>query len=239
MIHPQMIVSIVGHSKTGKTAFALALVGAAGQLGFRVAAIKTGHHPASPAGPGELPDGTRLAYAGAHPVVFWGPEGAVRDGDTLEQLVSAPVPSREAFGRTWRELLPVQVVSEIEDADLLIVEGRRLPGAVLIQTHEDSHGPRKCDPSTVDWTVTDSAQSQRVIDELLMGLEEARAMPGRTKTKRTPRIRTVRLDVGGSQVRLNGFVQDVFRETLVGLVRSLGTEDEKAEIRITISPIEE
>ncbi|TVR68406.1 MAG: hypothetical protein EA427_10880 [Spirochaetaceae bacterium] len=46
--------------------------------------------------------------------------------------------------------------------------------------------------------------------------------------------RKVELKVGGSPVELNGFVQDLFQEVLVGLVRSLGTEDPSKRIEVLI-----
>jgi hypothetical protein len=40
--------------------------------------------------------------------------------------------------------------------------------------------------------------------------------------------------VDGHDVELNGYVADVFQETILALVRTLGTEDEQARIEVTI-----
>ena len=64
-------------------------------------------------------------------------------------------------------------------------------------------------------------------------------MPGKPTTKRRPRERTVRLVVDGAEVKLNGFVKDVFQETVVGIVRALGTEDESKAIELTVSEASE
>jgi hypothetical protein len=46
--------------------------------------------------------------------------------------------------------------------------------------------------------------------------------------------RTVDLVVDGHPVEMNGFVQDLFQEVLVGLVRSLGTEDPDGRIEVVV-----
>lgn len=61
-------------------------------------------------------------------------------------------------------------------------------------------------------------------------------MPGKTETRRGASPREVHLTVDGRDVKLNGFVADVFQETVVGLVRALGTDDEEGSIELTIGP---
>ena len=63
-------------------------------------------------------------------------------------------------------------------------------------------------------------------------------MPGKSETERGSAPRDVNLTVDGKEVKLNGFVQDVFQETVVGIVRALGTDDEEARIELTIGPAE-
>ena len=63
-------------------------------------------------------------------------------------------------------------------------------------------------------------------------------MPGKDETERGSAPRDVHLTVDGKEVKLNGFVQDVFQETVVGIVRALGTDDEEARIELTIGPAE-
>ena len=54
--------------------------------------------------------------------------------------------------------------------------------------------------------------------------------------KRTVRAREIHLSVDGEEIALNGYVQDVFQETILALVRTLGTCDEDASIAVTIAP---
>lgn len=65
-------------------------------------------------------------------------------------------------------------------------------------------------------------------------------MPGRRDTRRGGAVspREIRLVVDGEDVALNGYVQDVFQETIVALIRTLGTCDEAASIAITIAASE-
>lgn len=59
-------------------------------------------------------------------------------------------------------------------------------------------------------------------------------MTGKVETKRGGSPREVVLKVDGREVELNGFVRDVFQETVVGLIRALGTDDEGSLIELTI-----
>jgi hypothetical protein len=62
-------------------------------------------------------------------------------------------------------------------------------------------------------------------------------MPGKNDAPRQD-TRTVQLTVNGLPVELNGFVMDVFQETIVGLVKALGTEKPEGTITVTIGPDE-
>lgn len=60
-------------------------------------------------------------------------------------------------------------------------------------------------------------------------------MPGKTKTTHdSPSRRSVTLTVDGVEVPMNGFVMEVFEETLRALVRTLHTEDERGELVLRI-----
>lgn len=59
-------------------------------------------------------------------------------------------------------------------------------------------------------------------------------MPGREATGREISAREVHLTVNEKEVELNGFVKDMFQETVIGMVRALGTDDENGSIRLTI-----
>lgn len=47
-------------------------------------------------------------------------------------------------------------------------------------------------------------------------------------------FRLVEIHVGDEQLELNGFVMDLFQETICGMVRALGTNDLTKTIQITI-----
>lgn len=256
-----MTVSVVGYAKSGKTTLAVALTRAAVAQGFRVAAIKTGQHaPDAPHGSGRggadggvaeggkaerggaegsgadsaTPDSRRLAEAGARPALYWGPEGAVSE-DALGVAAEAPLPSREAFGPTWKSLLRAPVVRDLVRADLLIIEGRLAPGAHTVMIRRGGSGGLKYPAREAQWIISAAVEHDRVIDDIMETLRKERQMPGKPTTKRRPREREVRLMVDGAEVKLNGFVKDVFQETIVGIVRALGTEDESKSIELTIS----
>ncbi len=61
-------------------------------------------------------------------------------------------------------------------------------------------------------------------------------MPGRHNKGRTVSPREIQLLVDGEEITLNGYVQDVFQETILALVRTLGTCNEASSIAITIAP---
>lgn len=61
-------------------------------------------------------------------------------------------------------------------------------------------------------------------------------MADKPAAKRRREARTVQLEVGGSPVELNGFVQDVLQETVTALVRALGNLDDAGTIAIRIGP---
>ena len=61
-------------------------------------------------------------------------------------------------------------------------------------------------------------------------------MPGKkTDRNHTLSTREIHLKVDDQEIELNGFVQDVFQETIVALVRSLRACDERLSIGITIA----
>lgn len=59
-------------------------------------------------------------------------------------------------------------------------------------------------------------------------------MPGKRAVERGETARGVEVTVGGKKVELNGFVEDVIQEVVVGLIRSLGTDDEQESIEVRI-----
>ncbi|MDA3948889.1 MAG: hypothetical protein PF508_06645 [Spirochaeta sp.] len=66
-------------------------------------------------------------------------------------------------------------------------------------------------------------------------------MSGKRNVERRGPARDISLRVDGRDVELNGFVLDVFQETVTALVRTLGTENEdgRIELEIGAAPPEE
>ena len=150
-----IIVSILGYAKSGKTSFAEALLRGVTGAGFTAAAIKAGReaHQDGPhrstGGPGNgqtamrLPDSRRLAAAGAKPVILWTGAGAEEEEETPRQITSEPLPSRVQFGEVWERLLPAELVRALHSRDLLLLEGRLLPGALMVQMRQQGSGAVK------------------------------------------------------------------------------------------------
>lgn len=59
-------------------------------------------------------------------------------------------------------------------------------------------------------------------------------MSGKENAKRKTAAREISVKVDGLEVQMNGFVMDVFQEVVVGLVRSLGDQNEEKKIELII-----
>ncbi|MFP4408028.1 MAG: molybdopterin-guanine dinucleotide biosynthesis protein B [Spirochaetaceae bacterium] len=145
-----IIVSIVGYGKSGKTAFAESLIRRVVAEGLTVAAIKTGRlshgdrdrellaRAAQPA----VPDSRRLSLAGADPVLLWTEEGIAIEGER-DRKSPTPLPGREEFAKGWQEALPRALLEGILSRDLILLEGRPVPGAMTIQMRNMETGTVK------------------------------------------------------------------------------------------------
>lgn len=137
-----MIISIIGYAKSGKTSFAECVVHEAASRAIRVAAIKTGrssHDGADHPPPGNLAerDSERLRSAGAELSIFWSERGCEVTGDP-DTAYSTPLPDRGTFYRSWRSFLPGEVRRALEETSLLIIEGRPVAGAAVVQMRKRS-----------------------------------------------------------------------------------------------------
>ncbi|MFP4425629.1 MAG: molybdopterin-guanine dinucleotide biosynthesis protein MobB [Spirochaetaceae bacterium] len=144
-----IIVSIVGYGKSGKTAFAESLIRRVVAEGLTVAAIKTGRlshgdrdrelfRAAQPT----VPDSRRLSLAGADPVLLWTEEGIAIEGER-DRKSPTPLPGREEFAKGWQEALPRALLEGILSRDLILLEGRPVPGAMTIQMRNMETGAVK------------------------------------------------------------------------------------------------
>lgn len=156
-------VAIVGYSNSGKSTVIRALLAEAKQRGLRAAVIKVGHrsrtHAAevnAPAaggkttdsdGPGsQLRDSESFAAEGADPVVF-----RTSDGWTA-QLYDPLEPRTEPLR------IPPWLKTAMQSVDLLLVEGRRVDGAVLVQTVGED-GRLKFDPEECSLVLRDAPRN--------------------------------------------------------------------------------
>ena len=133
-------IAIVGYSNSGKSSVARAIVAEAARRGMAAAAIKVGHHSAK-SGPAQH-DSERLAAAGADPVAYRGP-----DGWNLQ--ISQPLEERDQPLH-----IPAWLTAALDGVDLLVVEGRQVNGAALIQT-VGANGEYKLSPEMCDLVLDD------------------------------------------------------------------------------------
>lgn len=142
---------MLGFSNSGKTTVATAIVAEARRRKRKVAVIKVGRrHQDAPVGnaatadasvAGSLPDTEQYAAAGADPVVFRTPRGwSMESVDPLED------------GRDVPLRLPAWLQDALVSVDVLVIEGRRIPGAVVVQT-VGRDGARKFDAAGCDFVL--------------------------------------------------------------------------------------
>lgn len=155
-----IIVSLLGYGKSGKTTLAEMLLRAVVEARFAAAAIKTGRigHSAEVAGtPAHnravsgaadsqqvtgAPDSRRLLLAGADPVLLWTEEGVRIEGESAPALL-CPLPEKGLFFRRWAELLPSALREQLLSRDLLLIEGRLVQKAEIIQIKQPETGAVK------------------------------------------------------------------------------------------------
>lgn len=235
-----MIVSVVGYGKSGKTTFVLALIRAAIASGAKVAVLKTGRRHGTHRSLQAVPDSVRAAQAGADPAVFWwegGIDAALADRHREHAI---PLPPRESFGKVWQDLLPGEIRGALTTADLLIVEGRIVPGARVVHlatTTRPKYVPQRQDVVIRSFDEIEPTAAT-LSTEIVLSQHRREPMPGKHTVQRRGDDRAVTLQIDGSPVELNGYVMDVFQEVVLGLVKSLGTEDPTGEITLTVGAAE-
>lgn len=235
-----MIVSVVGYGKSGKTTFVIALIRTAIAAGANVAVLKTGRRHGTHQSVETVPDSVRAAQAGADPAVFWWEGGVDADLADGHREYAIPLPRRESFGEAWQRLLPGEVHRALTATDLLIVEGRIIPGARVV--HLATTSRYKYVPQHQDVVIRSfdeiASTAATLSTQIVLPQHRREAMPGKHAVQRRGDDRSVTLQVDGTPVELNGYVMDVFQEVVLGLVKSLGTEDPAGEITLTVGAAE-
>lgn len=220
------IVSLFGFSNSGKTTVAQAIVAEARRRDMRAAAMKIGHATV---------DATEAAHRDTDRIIAAGAEFAAYRSRSawLVQIPDAtPPPDRDGSVR-----IPPWLSCCLQHTDLLVIEGRRVEGALVVQT-VGADGALKIPRDECDLVLenvpADPLPAELV--ELVFGTlnPEEEWMAGNS-TNESRRAREISLKIDGREIELNGFVQDTFQEVVVGLVRSLGGENEQGTIEITVA----
>jgi GTPase SAR1 family protein len=170
------VISIVGYAKTGKTTVCERLVLEARRRGYSVGALKTGRtagHASIDRASG-VPDGARLARAGASPSLFWCESGLI---DEVTGTVTSTTPLTDAgrFFSAWRMMLPPDVRADLESCDIIVIEGRAVHGARTVHMREaDGSREYKYQPQPGDIRIAGPEEIDASIKAILdvIGKEE-------------------------------------------------------------------
>ena len=140
------LVSVLGYAKSGKTTFVETMVRALADRGEHITVVKTGgsgHRSdhrggVSPTPYSEFPDSRRCAAAGAQLSLFWSPQGLVEDCASGPRIVyPQALPERGDFFDGWLTLLPPDLRARIDCSSWVIIEGRPVMGAWVVQLGTD------------------------------------------------------------------------------------------------------
>jgi molybdopterin-guanine dinucleotide biosynthesis protein MobB len=212
----------IGWSNTGKTGFVERCITALRANGISAGAIKCVHHGASFNLPGK--DSTRFFAAGATTAL-------VSDDETVR---IEPTPG--GWGREYAgSVFPV--------AEVILVEGRLLPGAVrvLVGGSAITRDELKRPLSEFDVLITDAgdlAEVARHAGLVVFGSGQAplfteHYFSGGNEMK----DRTVTVTNDGKDVPLNPFVKETFENVVLGLMKPLKDVKLDQEIIIKISAL--
>ena len=145
---------IVGKSNSGKTTLVIKLIKELRRRGFRVAAIKHGHHAGEFDSPGK--DSWRMAEAGASAVGF------ISSQRTFMQI------------KTEKETALHDLMRNFHDFDVVIIEGYKAANAPKIEiARKDNGGELICPPSELLAIVSDQYFQESVPQ---FGFEDIRTL---------------------------------------------------------------
>ena len=193
------IVSIVGHSQSGKTTLMEKLVREMVSRGYRLATIKHTHHDIVPEQTEK--DSWRHLQAGSTAAVLSSPDRVI-----------LTKPMAEASLDDITRLLG-------EDYDLILAEGFKQDNAPKIEVHRKSIGPLLTDLKKLFAIVSDEPLDTRVrqfahddVSSLADLLEEGFIEPQKER---------VCLYINGAPVPMKSFIEDLVANVLVGIAVSL------------------
>jgi molybdopterin-guanine dinucleotide biosynthesis protein MobB len=195
------VISIVGHSRSGKTTLIEHLIREFKKRGRRVAAVKHAHETFNLDHRGK--DSWRYSEAGAESVTLLGAERSA-------------VMRSHAPGYSFDELLGFAS----GDADIMLVEGLSSGPFPKIEIHRAELGPGlRCDPADLLAVVTDQPLK---IDCKLFSLQEIGAIADLAEQQMAePDAARTTLQINGVTLPLGPFTQRILANTILGVVKSL------------------
>jgi molybdopterin-guanine dinucleotide biosynthesis protein B len=208
------IVTIAGHSKSGKTTLIERLIAELKRRGRRVAVVKHTCEEFDMDRPGK--DTWRYAQAGCESVAILGPQRSA----VLKRHERRP-PLEEVMLAVGGE------------ADLVLVEGFHDAPAPKIEVHRSDLGRGlRCDPEDLLAVVTDEPLE---VDCRRFSPDEIGAIADFIEEKIvSPASGGTELLVNGDPVPLRSFAQQIIARTVVGMVSSLKGVDEIRSVSVSI-----
>lgn len=209
------VVSVVGSSKAGKTAFLEKAVSGLKNRGYRVAVIKHDSHRFDIDHPGK--DSWRVTEAGADVIAISSSEKAALIRKTTEEM-------------TLDQLMDIMM----DDIDIIMTEGYR--GADMPKVEVHRHGVSDkilCNEKELLALVTDKHIDMNVPQ---FDFDNAGDIVDIIVEKflNQPKKEDIRLSINGNNIGLNDFVRDVLIETISGMVSTLHGTENARDIRLTI-----
>lgn len=194
------IISIVGHSGSGKTTIIEKLIRELCFRGYRVAAVKHTYHSITPDQPEK--DSWRYLEAGSETAVTCSPD----------KLVMTRAATPETTLDDIARLLG-------EDSDIVLVEGFKQADVPKVEVYRKETGPLLTDLKRLFAVVTDEpvdTKARRFSFHDIAGLADL-LEEGFIK----PQAERVALYVNGTPVVLKSFIQDLVANVLAGIATSL------------------
>lgn len=209
------VVSVVGSSKAGKTAFLEKAVSGLKDRGYRVAVIKHDSHRFDIDHPGK--DSWRMTEAGADVVAISSSEKAALIRKTNEEM-------------TLDRLMDIVM----DDIDIIMTEGYRGADTPKVEVHRRGVSDKiLCSKKELLALVTD----RRIdMDVPQFDFDNAGDIVDIIEKKflSQPKNEEIRLSVNGKNIRLNDFVSDALTKTISGMVSNLHGAEDAREIKLVI-----
>ena len=209
------VVSVVGSSKAGKTAFLEKAIMGLRNRGYRVAVIKHDSHRFDIDHPGK--DSWRMTQAGADVVTISSAEKAAIIRKTTKEM-------------TLDQLTDIVM----DDIDIIMTEGYRGADKPKVEVHRhDVSDKILCTEKELLALVTDKRIDMDV-PQFTADCADGVVDIIVEKLLRQPAKKEIRLSVNDKHIVLNSFIKDAFINTISGMVSTLHGAENTREIKLTI-----